>query len=182
MCCSREPRSFLQPQLSTAWALKRALETSAGLTSQPSTSTGEHNLTCQKECTVIARTRSACTFEPWNWGRVHAGPRGRAGIKLYSHTFHEGSHCIGVHEEFHLFCRWDKNHTACYLDDMPHKRLTKPVKVFEYFFDGMRKGRGRENIIRLEVRTLPSHALIYQNASEKRRGERSTSSLEAIQG
>ncbi|BDA48465.1 Protein arginine N-methyltransferase 7 [Coccomyxa sp. Obi] len=47
--------------------------------------------------------------------------------------------------------RWDKQYSACYLDDMPHKRLTRPAKVFEYFFDGMRKGRGRENILRLEV-------------------------------
>ena len=47
--------------------------------------------------------------------------------------------------------RWDKQYVACYLDDMPHKRLTRPAKVFEYFFDGMRKGRGRENILRLEV-------------------------------
>ena len=49
-------------------------------------------------------------------------------------------------------CRWDKNYSACYLDDMPHKRLTRPVRVFEWFFDGMRKGHGRENILRLEVR------------------------------
>ena len=47
--------------------------------------------------------------------------------------------------------RWDKNYSACYLDDMPHKRLTRPERVFEFFFDGVRKGRGRENILRLEV-------------------------------
>ncbi len=37
---------------------------------------------------------------------------------------------------------------------MPHKRLTNPVRVFEYFFDGLRKGRGRENILRLEVSAM----------------------------
>lgn len=50
-----------------------------------------------------------------------------------------------------LCCRWDKNYSTCYLDDMPHKRLTHPVRVFEWFFDGVRKGHGRENILRLEV-------------------------------
>ena len=40
---------------------------------------------------------------------------------------------------------------ACYLDDMPHKRLTRPERVFEFFFSGVRAGRGRENILRLEV-------------------------------
>lgn len=52
--------------------------------------------------------------------------------------------------------RWDKNYSACHLDDMPHKRLTRPERVFEFFFDGVRKGRGRENILRLEV-TLASN-------------------------
>lgn len=47
--------------------------------------------------------------------------------------------------------RWDKNYQACYLDEIPHKRLTAPAKVFEYFFEGTRKGRGRENIIKLAI-------------------------------
>jgi len=47
--------------------------------------------------------------------------------------------------------RWDKQYSAWYLDDLPHKRLTRPAKAFEYFFDGARKGRGRENILRMEV-------------------------------
>ena len=56
--------------------------------------------------------------------------------------------------KYHALCRWDKNYSACYLDDMPHKRLTRPVRVFEWFFDGVRKGHGRENILRLEVSGL----------------------------
>ena len=56
-----------------------------------------------------------------------------------------------------VWCRWDKNYSACYLDDMPHNRLTRPVRVFEWFFDGVRKGHGRETILRLEVRTTISH-------------------------
>ncbi|KAK9815442.1 hypothetical protein WJX72_003717 [[Myrmecia] bisecta] len=47
--------------------------------------------------------------------------------------------------------RWDKDCEACLLDEMPHRPLTKPAKVFEYFFDGLRKGRGRENIVKLET-------------------------------
>lgn len=38
------------------------------------------------------------------------------------------------------------------MEDVPHRRLTKPRKVFEYFFEGQRPGRGRENIVKLEVR------------------------------
>ena len=37
---------------------------------------------------------------------------------------------------------------------MPHKRLTRPERVFEFFFSGVRAGRGRENILRLEVSHL----------------------------
>ncbi len=44
---------------------------------------------------------------------------------------------------------------------MPHKRLTRPVRVFEWFFDGVRKGHGRENILRLEV---TSHCSIDAHA------------------
>lgn len=48
----------------------------------------------------------------------------------------------------HLCCpqlgrRWDANYEAVDLADVPHRRLTKPVKVFEHFFDGERKGRSR---------------------------------------
>ena len=34
---------------------------------------------------------------------------------------------------------------------MPHKVLTQPAKVFEFSFDGMRKARGRENLVKLSV-------------------------------
>lgn len=42
-------------------------------------------------------------------------------------------------------CRsWDAGYEAVNLADIPHRRLTKPVKVFEQWFDGgERKGRGR---------------------------------------
>ena len=49
--------------------------------------------------------------------------------------------------------RWDKSYETCHLDQVPHTRLTKPCKVFEYFFEGNRKGRGRDNILKLEVTT-----------------------------
>lgn len=47
--------------------------------------------------------------------------------------------------------RWDEQYDTLYIDDVPHRRLTKPKKVFEYFFDGARKGRSRENVLKLEV-------------------------------
>jgi hypothetical protein len=47
--------------------------------------------------------------------------------------------------------RWNKDSEACLIDEIPHKRLTRPRKVFEYFFEGEKRGRGRENIIKLEV-------------------------------
>lgn len=67
--------------------------------------------------------------------------------------------------------RWDKQYSACYLDDLPHTRLTRPAKAFEYFFDGARKGRGRENILRLEVghastSTLHSFVSFLQRAQK----------------
>ena len=54
-----------------------------------------------------------------------------------------------------LWCvlRWDKGYETCHLDQLTHTRLTKPCKVFEYFFEGERKGRGRDNILKLEVIT-----------------------------
>jgi type III protein arginine methyltransferase len=47
--------------------------------------------------------------------------------------------------------RWEKDYEAVDLDRVPHKRLTLPVRVFEYAFDGVGKPRGRDNIMRLEV-------------------------------
>lgn len=47
--------------------------------------------------------------------------------------------------------RWDKGYETCQLDKLSHTCLTKPCKVFEYFFEGERKGRGRDNIVKLDV-------------------------------
>ena len=63
---------------------------------------------------------------------------------------HGSNACATVSAVF-ICARWDKAYAACHVGDLPHRRLTRPAKVFEYFFDGMRKGRGRENIMRLEV-------------------------------
>jgi hypothetical protein len=55
----------------------------------------------------------------------------------------------GAAPNTHLFlwpltaCRWDASYEAVSLTDVPHRRLTKPAKVFEQFFDGERKARGR---------------------------------------
>jgi len=54
-----------------------------------------------------------------------------------SATFAPHAACIVV-------CRWDANYEAVSLADIPHRRLTKPCKVFEHWFDGAeRKARGR---------------------------------------
>ena len=47
--------------------------------------------------------------------------------------------------------RWDKGYEAVHMEGIPYRRLTKPKKVFEYFFDGIQKGRGRENVLKMEV-------------------------------
>ena len=48
-------------------------------------------------------------------------------------------------------CRYGKTYEAVYLEGVPHRRLTKPARVFEYVFEGSRPARGRENIVKLEV-------------------------------
>ncbi len=40
-----------------------------------------------------------------------------------------------------------------HLADMPHRVLTRAARVFEYDYVGAQKARGRENILRLEVRS-----------------------------
>ncbi|KAK9825810.1 hypothetical protein WJX74_009582 [Apatococcus lobatus] len=61
-----------------------------------------------------------------------------------------GSVCGFDFSSFDQF-RWDKGYEACYLDDLPHKVLTKPAQAFEYFFEGMRKGQQRDHLLKLEV-------------------------------
>ena len=47
--------------------------------------------------------------------------------------------------------RWDAEPEAVHLEDLPHKVLTQPARVFEFSFDGTRKARGRENLVKLHV-------------------------------
>lgn len=47
--------------------------------------------------------------------------------------------------------RWDADAQTVYLDDIPHRVLTRPFKVFDVFFDGKPAGRSRENVIPLDV-------------------------------
>ena len=37
-----------------------------------------------------------------------------------------------------------------HLRDIPHRRLTRPKKVFEFFFDGALKSTAQEGVIKLE--------------------------------
>ena len=50
-------------------------------------------------------------------------------------------------------CRWDASYEQCQLDKVPHTCLTKPCKALEYCFEGQGtgRGRGRDNIVQLEV-------------------------------
>jgi protein arginine N-methyltransferase 7 len=75
-------------------------------------------------------------------------------------------YCMGIEAytkhaqgfDFSLFnkYRWDKTYDSVDLSTLPHRKLTKPKKVFEYFFQGDRKGRSRENVLKLEV-VNPGH-------------------------
>ena len=40
-------------------------------------------------------------------------------------------------------CRWDADYEPVRLHELPHRVLTRPAKVREYFFDSERKGIGR---------------------------------------
>lgn len=48
-------------------------------------------------------------------------------------------------------CRWDASYEACQLDKVAHTCLTKPCKALEFCFEGLAKGRGKDNIVKLEV-------------------------------
>ena len=48
-------------------------------------------------------------------------------------------------------CRYGKSYEAVHLEDVPHRVLTRPRKVFEYIFEGQRPARGRENMVKLDV-------------------------------
>lgn len=47
--------------------------------------------------------------------------------------------------------RWDSSYDAVRLQDVPHRRLTKPKRVAEFFFDGSARSSGQEGALRLEV-------------------------------
>eukprot|EP00887_Chlorella_sp_A99_P001822 scaffold19.g1822.t1 len=48
--------------------------------------------------------------------------------------------------------RWEADYEAVNLNDLPHRRLTRPAKVCEFFFDGEnRPPRGRDSLLKLEA-------------------------------
>ena len=47
--------------------------------------------------------------------------------------------------------RWAKDYEAVDLAQLPHRRLSRPCRAFEYFFEGVRRARGRENVLRLPI-------------------------------
>ena len=46
--------------------------------------------------------------------------------------------------------RWDSTYESVRMQDVPHRRLTRPKKVFEFFFDGAVKSTAQEGVIKLE--------------------------------
>ena len=47
--------------------------------------------------------------------------------------------------------RWDSKYEPVEMKNVKHRRLTKPKKVFEFFFDNSMKQKGRETVIKLET-------------------------------
>ena len=47
--------------------------------------------------------------------------------------------------------RWDSQYQSIRLETIKHTKLTKAVKVFELFFDGTRKNKSREAVLKLPV-------------------------------
>ena len=58
----------------------------------------------------------------------------RAGIESYTDRV-QGFDLSAVNKY-----RWDKDYERCELGRLKHRRLTKPKKVFEYYFQGDKKG------------------------------------------
>ena len=49
--------------------------------------------------------------------------------------------------------RWNTTYEPVQMKDVKHRRLTKPKKVFEFFFDNSMKGKGKETVVKLETVT-----------------------------
>lgn len=47
--------------------------------------------------------------------------------------------------------RWDASYQAVNLKDMPHRVLTKPTKISETFFDGEKRPRPRDSLVKLDI-------------------------------
>jgi len=47
--------------------------------------------------------------------------------------------------------RWENTYEAVRMEEVPHRRLTRPKRVFETFFDGSAKNSAQEGILKLEV-------------------------------
>ena len=47
--------------------------------------------------------------------------------------------------------RWDSSYEATYMRDQPYRVLTKPKRVFEFFFDDSQKSKGKETVLKMET-------------------------------
>ena len=59
------------------------------------------------------------------------------------------SHVLAV-DLVHVRCSWGSGYESVRMRDVPHRRLTRPKKVFEFFFDGALKSTVQEGVIKLE--------------------------------
>lgn len=61
-----------------------------------------------------------------------------------------------------IWDRWDKGYENCILDDIPHKRLTKPARAFTFDLEGTSLPHGRDNILKLDVvQTGELNAMVF---------------------
>jgi type III protein arginine methyltransferase len=47
--------------------------------------------------------------------------------------------------------RWDGSYVAVKLKEMPHRVLTKPTKISETFFNGEKRPRPRDSLVKLDI-------------------------------
>jgi protein arginine N-methyltransferase 7 len=47
--------------------------------------------------------------------------------------------------------RWDSSYQAVKLNEMPHRVLTKPTRISETFFDGEKRPRPRDSLVKLDI-------------------------------
>lgn len=100
--------------------------------------TGDHVLS-MLECARRQLCASSCAVVP------AAATVYCAGIEAYTNEV------AGFNMSAFNKYRWDSSYEATYMKDQPYRVLTKPKKVFEFFFDDSQKSKGRETVLKVET-------------------------------